>query len=161
MAERKGKEPPIKVIARNRQARHDYDIEEIFEAGIVLAGTEVRSLRERAPSLTESFCLVRGGEAWIVGLHIPPFSHGNIANRDPDRRRKLLLHKRQIRAIDSRLRDKGMALIALQMYFDEHNRVKLTIALARGKKLYDKRQDMAKRDAERDIRRAMKERNRR
>ena len=158
MAERK---PQIKVIARNRQARHDYEIEETFEAGIVLAGTEVRSLRERAPSLAESFCLVRGGEAWIVGLHIPPFSHGNIANRDPDRRRKLLLHKRQIRAIDQRLRDKGMALIALQLYFDEHNRVKLTIALARGKKLYDKRQDMARRDAERDIRRAMKERNRR
>ncbi len=135
-------------------------IAECLRPGAVLAGTEVRSLRERAPSLAESFCIIRGGEAWIVGLHIPPFSHGNIANRDPDRRRKLLLHKRQIRALDQRLREKGMALVALQMYFDEHNRVKLTIALARGKKLYDKRQDIAKRDSDRELRRAMKERNR-
>ena len=156
-----GKERDIRVIARNRQARHEYDIEETYEAGIVLAGTEVRSLRERAPSLAESFCLIRGGEAWIIGLHIPPFSHGNIANRDPDRRRKLLLHRRQIDHLDARLRDKGMALIALQLYVDEANRVKLTIALARGKKLYDKRQDLARRDAERNIQRALKERNNR
>ena len=154
------KQRQIKVIARNRAARHDYEILETYEAGIVLAGTEVRSLRERPPSLTEAFCLVRGGEAWIIGLHIPPFSHGNIANRDPDRRRKLLLHKRQIRSIDAQLRAKGMALIPLQLYFDESNRAKLTIAVARGKKLYDKRQDMAKRDSDRELRRAMKELNR-
>ncbi len=157
MAERKRE---IKVIARNRSARHDYEILETFEAGIVLAGTEVRSLRERPPSLAESFCLVRGGEAWVIGLHIPPFSHGNIANRDPDRRRKLLLHKRQIRYIDQHLRAKGMALVPLQLYFDESNRAKLTIGLARGKKLYDKRQDMAKRDSDRELRRAVKELNR-
>ncbi len=157
MAERK---PEIKVIARNRAARHDYEILETFEAGIVLAGTEVRSLRERPPSLSEAFCLVRGGEAWVIGLHIPPFSHGNIANRDPDRRRKLLLHKRQIRYLDEHLRAKGMALVPLQLYFDERNRAKLTIALARGKKLYDKRQDMAKRDSDRELRRVVKELNR-
>ncbi len=151
---------PIKVIAKNRAARHDYEILETLEAGIVLAGTEVRSLRERPPSLAEAFCLIRGGEAWVIGLHIPPFSHGNIANRDPDRRRKLLLHKRQIRTLEAELRAKGMALIPLQLYFDEHNRAKLTIALARGKKLYDKRQAMAKRDSDRELQRIIKERNR-
>lgn len=159
----KGKESKrsIKVIAKNRTARHEYFIEETFEAGIVLTGTEVRSLRERACQITDAFVLIRRGEAWIHGLHILPFSHGNIFNADPDRKRKLLLHKRQIQYLDRELRTKGMAVVPLQIYFDEHNRVKLTIGLAKGKKLYDKRATQAKRDSERELARVLKERNRR
>jgi SsrA-binding protein len=155
------KEPKrnIKVIAKNRTARHEYDIEETYEAGIVLKGTEVRSLRERNAQITDSFCLIRSGQVWLHGLHIQPFSHGNINNVDSDRKRKLLLHKRQIRILDERLRTKGMALIPLELYFDEHNRVKVLIGLARGKKLYDKRADMAKRDSDRELARALKQRN--
>jgi len=149
------------TIARNRSARHAYFIDETFEAGLVLKGTEVRSLRERACQITDSFCLVREGECWLHGVHLHPFSHGSIYNQDPDRKRKLLLHRRQIDYLDAKLRDKGSALIPLELYFDEHNRVKLCIGLARGKKLYDKRADMAKRDVNREIERALKERNHR
>ncbi|MDO4538046.1 MAG: SsrA-binding protein SmpB [Coriobacteriales bacterium] len=149
-----------KSIARNKAARHAYFIDETFEAGLVLTGTEVRSLRERNCNLTDSFCLIRGGEAWLMGVHIRPYSHGGVWNVDPDRRRKLLLHRQQIRYLDTKLRTKGTAIIPLEMYFDEHNRVKITIALARGKKLYDKRDDMARRDVDREIARALKERNR-
>ena len=149
-----------KVIARNRSARHEYFIDETFEAGLVLKGTEVRSLRERACQITDGFCLIRGGECWLHGVHLHPFSHGTIYNVDPDRRRKLLLHRNQIDYLDGKLRAKGMALVPLELYFDEHNRVKLSIGLARGKKLYDKRADMAKRDAQREIARAVKEFNR-
>lgn len=150
----------VKEIARNRTASHDYFIEETIEAGLVLTGTEVRSLRERNCQITDAFVLIRGGEAWLHGVHILPFSHGNIANGDPDRKRKLLLHKRQIEYLTSKTQQQGMAIVALRMYFDEHNRVKLTIGLARGKKNYDKRADMAKRDMEREIQRALKSRNR-
>lgn len=148
-----------KTIARNRSAHHEYSIEETFEAGLVLKGTEVRSLRERACQITDAFCLIRGGECWLHGVHIHPFSHGSIFNVDPDRKRKLLLHRNQIDYLDGKLRTKGMALVPLELFFDDHNRVKLIIGLGRGKKLYDKRADMAKRDAERDIARALKERN--
>lgn len=149
-----------KTIARNRAARHAYFIDETFEAGLVLTGTEVRSLRERNCNIVDTYCLVRGGEAWLMGVHIRPYSHGGVWNVDPDRRRKLLLHRRQIRYLDQKLRTKGTALVPLEMYFDEHNRVKVAIGLARGKKLYDKRDDMAKRDTEREIQRALKERSR-
>ena len=159
MAERRG-QPGKKTIARNRQARHAYFIDETLEAGLVLTGTEVRSLRERNCNISDSFCLIRGGEAWLMGCHIRPYSHGGVWNVDPDRRRKLLLHRRQISYLDQKLRTKGVALVPLELYFDEHNRVKLCIGLARGKKLYDKRQDMAKRDSDREIQRAMKERTR-
>lgn len=152
--------PGSKVIARNRSARHEYFIDETLEAGLVLTGTEVRSLRERNCNIADSYCLIRGGEAWLVGVHIRPYSHGGVWNVDPDRRRKLLLHRRQIRYLDAKLRDRGVALVPLEMYFDEHNRVKLSIGLARGKKLYDKRADMARRDADREIRRVLKERSR-
>lgn len=152
--------PTRKIIARNRSARHTYFIDETFEAGLVLTGTEVRSLRERNCNLSDTFCLVRGGEAWLMGVHIRPYSHGGVWNVDPDRRRKLLLHRRQIDYLDGKLRLKGMALIPLELYFDEHNRVKVIIGLARGKKLYDKRADMAKRDSDREIQRALKERSR-
>ena len=149
-----------KTISRNRVAHHDYEILDTYEAGIELTGTEVKSLRERASQITDSFCIIRGGEVWLVGMHIHPYSNGGVWNVDPDRRRKLLLHRRQIDSLDQRLRTKGLALVPLEMYFDEHNRVKLTIGLARGKKLYDKRADMAKRDAQREIARAVKEFNR-
>ena len=152
--------PAKKVIARNRSARHAYFIDETFEAGLVLTGTEVRSLRERNCNITDSFCLIRGGEAWLSGVHIRPYSHGGVWNVDPDRRRKLLLHRRQINYLDGKLRVKGVALIPLELYFDEHNRVKVIVALARGKKLYDKRATMAKRDSDREIERALKARSR-
>lgn len=151
--------PTIKLIAKNRSARHEYEIIETFEAGIVLVGSEVKALRERACQLTDCFCLVRSGQAYIHGLHIHPYSHGGVWNVDPDRRRTLLLHRQQIRYLDQKLRVKGTALIPLQIYFDEHNRVKLQIAFARGKKLYDKREDMAKRDMDREISRALKARS--
>lgn len=156
----KGGEPSIKLIAKNRTAWHDFFIDETLEAGVVLTGTEVRSLRERNCQITDAFVLIRGGEAWLHGVHILPFSHGTIFNVNPDRKRKLLLHKRQIEYLNSKVTQQGAAIIALQMYFDEHNRVKLEIGLARGKKTFDKRADMAKRDADREIRRALKERNR-
>ena len=154
------KGPKRKVISKNRSARHEYEVEETLEAGIVLKGTEVRSLRERAAQITDSFCLIRGGECWLHGVHIHPYSHGTVWNVDPDRKRKLLLHRRQIDYLDAKLRTKGLAPVPLEMFFDEHNRVKLVIGLARGKKLYDKRADMAKRDSQRDIERALKERSR-
>lgn len=153
--------PQNKTIARNKAARHAYLIDETLEAGVVLTGTEARGLRERACNLTDSFCLIRGGEVWLNGVHIHPYSHGGVWNVDPDRRRKLLLHRKQIDYLDGKLRTKGMALVPLEMYFDDHNRVKVLIGLGRGKKLYDKRADMAKRDTEREIQRALKERSRR
>lgn len=149
-----------KQIAKNRTAYHEYFIDETFECGIVLTGTEVRSLREKNCQITDSFALVRNGEVWLTGVHIAPFSHGNIANVDPDRRRKLLLHKKEIRYLQGKTQEKGYSLVPVTMYFDENNRVKVSLGLARGKKLYDKRADMAKRDSDREIQRALKERSR-
>ena len=161
VAKQNGKDKPnIHVIAKNRAARHEYFIDETFEAGLVLTGTEVKSLRERSCQITDAFCLIRGREAWLHGVHIHPYSHGTVWNVDPDRKRKLLLHKNQIDYLDRKLRLKGVALVPLMLYFDEHNRVKLQIGLCRGKKLYDKRDDMAKRDTDREIQRALKERSR-
>ena len=152
--------PGKKTISRNRTARHEYFVDETFEAGVELTGTEVKSIRERACQITDAFVLVRDGEAWLHGVHIHPYSNGGVWNVDPDRKRRLLLHRQQIDYIDGKLRMKGMAVIPLEMYFDAHNRVKLCIGLARGKKLYDKRDDMARRDADREIRRALKDRSR-
>ena len=148
-----------KVVCRNRSARHEYEILETYEAGLVLTGTEVKSIRERAAQITDSFCVIRNGEAWMLNSHIHPYSHGNVWNVDPDRRRKLLLHRRQIDALEGKVRNKGLALVPLEMYFDEHSRVKVLLGLGRGKKLYDKRADMARRDANREIQRALKERS--
>ncbi len=149
-----------KLIAKNRSARHEYTIEETYECGVELAGTEVKSLRERACQITDTFALIRGGECWLVGVHIHPYSHGSIFNRDPDRRRKLLLHRREIDHLDAKLRIKGYALVPLELYFNTDGRVKLLLGLGRGKKLYDKREDMAKRDMQREIERALKARSR-
>lgn len=149
-----------KTIAKNRVAHREYFIDETFECGIVLSGTEVRSLRERACQITDAFALIRKGECWLNNVHIHPYSNGSIFNRDPDRRRKLLLHRKQIDYLDGKLRTRGTALVPLELYFDENGRVKLLLGLGRGKKLYDKRQDMAKRDAQREIERALKTRSR-
>lgn len=147
-----------KPIAKNRKARHDYEVLETFEAGIELTGTEVRSLRENNCQLTDTFALVRGGEVWLSNLHIAPFSNGNIANVDPDRRRKLLLHKKQIRYLAQKTQEKGLALVPLDIYFNDNGLVKVGLALARGKKLYDKRNSMKERDMKRDVERALKAR---
>ena len=157
---RKAASDAKKTIARNKKARHDYLIEETWEAGIELTGTEVKSIRERPCQITDSFCIVRGGELFLVGVHIHPYSNGGVWNVDPDRRRRLLMHRRQIDLIDQRLRTKGSSLVPLELYFDERNRVKLRVGLGKGKKLYDKRADMARRDANREIQRALKERSR-
>jgi SsrA-binding protein len=146
-------------IARNRKASHDYSIEETFEAGIVLTGTEVRSLREGGGQLADTYVLIRKEEAWLHGLHIKPYSHGNRANPDPDRIRKLLLHKKQIRYLDVKVSQRGFAIVPLSLYFSDEGRVKVKIALARGKKDYDKRADMAKRDSDREVARALKARS--
>ena len=147
-----------KQIAKNRKAFHEYEILETFEAGIVLSGTEVCSLRENNCQLTDCFALIRHGEVWLHGLHIAPYSHGNLANPDPDRKRKLLLHKNQIRYLEQQMREKGMALVPISAYFATNGLVKLELAVARGKKLYDKRAAMVARDSKREVERALKER---
>ena len=149
-----------KTIAKNRSAHHEYFIDETFECGIELAGTEVRSLRERACQITDTFALIRNRECWLIGVHIHPYSHRSIFNRDPDRRRKQLLHRKEIDYLDGKLRNRGYALVPLELYFDDNGRVKLLLGLGRGKKLYDKREDMAKRDMQREIDRALKARSR-
>ena len=143
-----------KLISKNRSAHHEYFIDETFECGIELSGTEVKSIRERACQITDTFALIRGGECWLVGLHIHPYSHGGVWNRDPDRRRRLLLHRKEIDFLDGKLRNRGYALVPLELYFNTDGRVKLLLGLGRGKKLYDKREDMAKRDVQREIDRA-------
>ena len=150
-----------KMIAQNRRARHDYEIEDTYEAGLALTGTEVKSLREGRASLAESCLSIdKRGEVWLEGANIPEYLNGTWNNHAPKRKRKLLLHRNQIDYLDGKLRQKGMALVPLELYFDEHGRVKLAIGLCRGKKLYDKRDDMARRDTDREIQRALKERSR-
>lgn len=149
-----------KTIALNRQARHDYFIEEVYEAGIVLTGTEVKSLRDGKGNLKDSYAIIRNQEILLENCHISPYDFGNRYNHDPLRTRKLLMHKNEIVRLFSKVREQGLTLVPLQMYFDGKGRVKVEIALAKGKKLYDKRDDLAKRDAAREVDRAMRERQR-
>ncbi len=149
-----------KTIAKNRRALHDYEVLETFEAGLELTGTEVRSLRENNCQLTDCFALIRDGELWLNNVHIAPYVNGTYHNPDPDRRRKLLLHKKQIRYLEAKVAEKGLAIVPLKMYFNTDGRVKVELALARGKKLFDKRASMRERDMKREIDRAMKERSR-
>jgi SsrA-binding protein len=149
-----------KNITVNKKAFHEFFVEERFEAGIELTGTEVKSLRENGASLRETFALVRNGQAFLHGLHIAPYSHGNRSNVDTDRQRRLLLHKREIRYLFGVLKEKGWALIPLRLYFNTENLVKVELALARGKKLYDKRASIAERDMNRDKERDLRSRNR-
>ena len=149
----------VKQVARNQQAYHDYFIEEKFEAGIELAGTEVKSIRMGNVNLKDSFCLIKDGQLSVLGMHISPYEKGNIFNKDPRRPRRLLMHKREIMRLFARIKQDGYSLIPLSVYF-KGPRVKLSLGLARGKKLYDKRESAAKRDAKREMDRAMKSRNR-
>ena len=148
----------VKQVARNQKAYHDYFIEEKFEAGIELAGTEVKSIRMGNVNLKDSFCLIKDGQLSVLGMHISPYEKGNIFNKDP-RPRRLLMHKREIMRLFARIKQDGYSLIPLSVYF-KGPRVKLSLGLARGKKLYDKRESAAKRDAKREMDRAMKSRNR-
>lgn len=147
-------------IAGNKKAYHDYFIDETFETGIELTGTEVKSLRENRASLRDCYATVRKGEVWLHGVHIAPYSHGNRSNVDPDRARKLLLHKKEIRYLIGKTKERGLTLVPLKLYFSPANRVKVELGLARGKKLYDKRDSIAKRDQERDVQRALRDRQR-
>ena len=142
-----------KVLAQNRKARHDYAILDTVEAGLVLTGTEVKSLRLGRASLVDGFAQIRDGEAWLEGVHIPEYVQGTWTNHTPRRARKLLMHREQIDRWDQRTREGGLTLVPLSLYFRD-GRVKVELALARGKRSYDKRQDLAKRDAQREIARA-------
>ncbi len=145
----------VKQIAANRKAFHDYFIEDRFEAGIELAGTEVKSIRLGNVNLKDSFCAVKDGEMLLYGMHISPYEKGNIFNKDPRRVRRLLLHRREILRLQAKVQQDGYALVPLSLYF-RGPRVKVELALARGKKLYDKREDAARRDARREMDRAFR-----
>ncbi|MBQ9247415.1 MAG: SsrA-binding protein SmpB [Ruminococcus sp.] len=149
----------IKTIANNKKAYHDYFILEKYEAGIELAGTEVKSLRQGRCNLKDSWCSIVKGELFVNGMHISPYDHGNIWSKDPMRVRKLLMHKREINKLFGTLQQQGLSLIPLSAYF-KGSMVKLELGLCKGKKLYDKREDAARKSAKRDIDRAMKEQNR-
>ncbi len=141
-----------KIVATNRKARHEYFVLESFEAGIALTGTEVKSLRRGNVNLTDGYATVKNGEVWLSGMHVSPYEQGSYANVDPLRDRKLLLHRKEIRRIVGRINEAGVTLIPLQVYFK--NRVaKVQLAVCRGKRAYDKREDIARREVERDIRR--------
>jgi SsrA-binding protein len=146
-----------KLIADNRRARHDYHLLERFEAGLVLTGTEVKSLRDGRVTLGHAYADVRDGEAWLHGAHIDVYEQGNIANHEPERPRKLLLHRRELETLYGKVREKGLTLVPTRLYFKD-GKVKLELALARGKEQRDKRSDVAKREANRQIQRALKAR---
>ena len=145
----------IKLVANNKKAYHDYFIDEKYEAGIELFGTEVKSIRMGKCSIKESFIRVENGQVYIYGVHISPYEKGNIFNKDPLRVRRLLMHKKEIIKLDSKMAEKGMTLVPLQVYF-KGSLVKVEVGLARGKKLYDKRQDIAKKDQRREVERDYK-----
>lgn len=149
------KESSVKVVATNRRARHEYFIEETYEAGIALTGTEIQSVRQGRVSLTDAYAEVRNGEVFMVNAHVAEYDFGNRFNHDPRRPRKLLLHKKEIRRLDSRVREQGYTIVPLRMYI-VLGYAKVEIGLAKGKKLWDKRQDIAERQAKREMERATK-----
>jgi SsrA-binding protein len=146
-----------KVVARNRRARHDYHIDDVVEAGVVLTGTEVKSLRAGRASLTDGFAQVTDGEMWLHGVHIPEYTQGTWTNHEPRRTRKLLLHRKEIDRLEEATRERGSTIIPLSLYFKD-GRAKVELALARGKRTYDKRHDLAERDAAREVDRALRRR---
>lgn len=148
-----------KIVASNRRARHDYDILESYEAGLVLRGTEVKSLRASQITFKDSYAEIRNNEAWLVGCHITPYSHGTDANHDPERPRKLLLHRREINRLMGKVAERGLTIVPLRLYFKQ-GRAKLELGLARGKKLHDKRQSIRERDARRELARDVRVRAR-
>ena len=145
-----GKRGSKQIIATNRKARHNYSVIELFEAGVALQGTEVKSLREGHASLADAFATVDDGEVWLRNLYIPEYQHGSWTNHDPRRNRKLLLHRQQIDRLVGKIRDGNLTLMPLSLYFSE-GKVKVELALAQGKRAHDKRQDMARRDAQREV----------
>jgi SsrA-binding protein len=147
----------MKIITQNKKAFHDYSIEETLEAGILLQGTEVKSLREGKANLKDSYVIVKNGEVFLLNCHISPYSHGNIMNHEPLRTRKLLMHKKEIAKLQDKAAQKGYSLIPLKLYF-KNSHVKVEVGLARGKKQYEKRETIKKREADREIERAMKSR---
>ena len=149
----------MKVITENRKARHDYTIEESFEAGIELKGTEVKSMRAGRANLKDSFAVIENGELYLYGMHISPYEHGNIFNVEPMRPRKLLMHKKEIMRLLGKTKEQGLTLVPLKAYFKK-DKIKIELALAKGKKLYDKREAAAEKTAKREIDKAMKERSR-
>lgn len=149
----------IKNIAENRKARHEYFIEDTWEAGMVLLGTEVKALREGRANLRDAYARIKKGEVWVYQLHISPYSHASYDNHDPERVRKLLLHNAEIKRLLGKTQERGFSLIPLKIYFS-HGRAKVELGLARGKKLYDKRATIAERDQKRDMERALRERTR-
>ena len=154
MAEKKN---DSRIIADNRKARHDYFVEEVYEAGVELFGTEVKSLRAGTVNLKDSYCEIDGGEMFALGVHISPYDHGNIFNRDPLRPKKLLMHKREIMKLTGLISREGYTLVPLSLYF-KGSYVKMAVGLCKGKKLYDKRDSIAKRESDRMIEREMKNR---
>ena len=156
MAEKNGK-GGVKIAAQNRKAHHDYFVEDRYEAGIELFGTEVKSIRAGTLNLKDAYCIAKNGEIYVHGMHISPYEHGNIFNKDPVRPRRLLMHKREINRLEAYVQQDGMALVPLSVYF-KNSRVKVEVGLCKGKKNYDKREATAKRDAKREMDRAMKER---
>ncbi len=155
MAEKKS---GIKIAAQNKKAYHDYFVEEKHEAGIELFGTEVKSIRAGSVNLKDCYCDIKDGELFVIGMHISPYEHGNIFNRDPLRKRKLLMHKREIMRLQGHVAQKGMSLIPLSLYFS-NSRVKVELGLCRGKKLYDKRDSLAEKQVNREMDRHMKSRS--
>ena len=145
-----GDTPAVKAIATNRRARHEYHIDEVFEAGIALQGSEVKTLRGGKASLQDAYAVVRSNEVFLMGVHIPPYPQASMQNHEPTRSRKLLLHREEIKRLIGKTAERGLTLVPLRLYF-KGNRVKVEIALARGKKSYDKRQTIAKREAEREM----------
>jgi SsrA-binding protein len=144
-----------KLICANKRARRDYAIDETYEAGMVLVGTEVKALRQGKANLKDSYARIKGGEVFLVDSHISPYSHGNQFNHDPDRTRKLLMHKREIRKLYGKTRERGFTLIPLRMYFKD-GKAKVEVGLGKGKKLYDKREDLKRRAMEREVERSFK-----
>ncbi len=149
----------IKVVATNRKAYHDYHIEETHEAGLALTGTEIKSVRAGSVNLKDSYALIKGGEAWLLNVHISPYEPASRQNVDPDRMRKLLLHRYEINRLMGKVQEKGLTIVPLRMYLKK-NRAKVELALVRGKRQYDKREAIAKRENEREIQRVLKERER-
>ena len=145
-----GDAPVVKTIATNRRARHDYHIEEVLEAGIALQGSEVKTLRGGKASLQDAYAVVRNNEVYLMGVHIPPYPQASLQNHEPTRSRKLLMHRDEIKRLIGKTAEKGLTLVPLRLYF-KGNKVKAEIALARGKRSYDKRQTIAKREAEREM----------
>jgi len=165
MAKKKKKDqgPPRgpRTVATNRKARHEYFIEDTYEAGIALTGTEIKSVRAGQVSLRDGFVLIRDGEAWLMNVHIAPYEHGNRSNHEETRKRKLLLHKREIERLHGQVTQRNWTIVPLKMYINDKGLAKVQIGLVRGKRQYDKRATIAKRQSERDVRRAMKDAMRR